>query len=132
MGSKQPDEFYDWVKKVQHNERITAFNDVNFSPVLVSDAAQILIKLADSKVTGVWHLTAKDQLAYTDAIKLLLDRLGLNSSLVQQVSSADIGLSRKFTQRHSVLECSKLCDSFDQELYTSKEVLERISYQYTL
>ena len=85
-----------------------------------------MIKLADAKATGIWHFTAKDQLSYADAINSLLDRLGLNSSLVDQTTSVDIGLPQK-SHKITVLDAVN-CVMFLIKLYTSEEVLERIAY----
>ena len=132
MGLKRPDRFNDWIKKIQQNEPITVLSDVNFSPVLASDVAQILIKLADAKVKGVWHLTAKDQVSYAEAINTLVGKLSINAPLISPVESVNIGLSQNFIQNHTALECGKLRDIFDHKCYTSEEILERIAGQYML
>jgi dTDP-4-dehydrorhamnose reductase len=87
----------EWILgRLRSGERISGFQDVVFSPLLVDDLVDMLLAIIGSTVRGVYHLSARDAVSKFDFARCLARQFGLDQELViaGSVSSARLRAPR--------------------------------------
>lgn len=72
--NKDTEPFKSWMKNIKKNKEIIAFNDLYFAPVLYSDSAKVIHKIIKKKAYGIFHLSGKKDISYSDFAKKLILR----------------------------------------------------------
>jgi len=78
-----------WVKgELEQGKSIKVVGDQLRSPTYAADLAAGLLRIAEMKASGIWHLAGKDLLSPWDIAVKVANRLGLNSSLMTRVDAS--------------------------------------------
>lgn len=79
--------FAKWTAALAAGQSITAYSDLYFSPIPLDSTAAMILKIASSPHSGIFHLSAADSISYFAAAQWLASRLGVAPSLVQSDSA---------------------------------------------
>jgi dTDP-4-dehydrorhamnose reductase len=77
--------FAKWQAEITKGRPITAYSKLHFSPISLETTASMILKIANSAHTGIFHLSASDSISYLDAAKWLAKQVGADPSLVKNV-----------------------------------------------
>ena len=78
------------IQSLQDSHVFTAFNDVYFTPILISDLVSIIHALLDLHANGIFHVVGDQRLSKYEFGLLLAETFGLQSSLIQPISIHDL------------------------------------------
>ena len=81
--------FNSWVKKLKKNETITAFNDYFCAPVDIKLCTEAIYRITTQKCSGIWHVSPKNQISYSEIATLIAKGISLETSLVNSCSAKD-------------------------------------------
>lgn len=71
---------------------VKGFTDVLFCPLLVHELVDILLRMTELRLTGLYHVVSSEALSKYDFGLLLAQTFGLDGSLIQPISVAEAGL----------------------------------------
>lgn len=81
---------------------IKLFRDAYFSPLYVSQLAEILLMLAEEKASGVLNVGSRHPVSKSHFGRLIAAYFGLDDSLIEEVSVDDVPLAAKRTKNVSL------------------------------
>lgn len=85
------------IDRLRAGERVTFFDDEFRAPIFVDDLAAITWEIAALPAAdraGVWHVVGPERLSRVDVGRILCERFGLDTSLVDVASAATMGEPR--------------------------------------
>jgi dTDP-4-dehydrorhamnose reductase len=88
--SPRPTTFVDQVAALRRRDPLKLFIDEIRTPVALSDAAEALIALARSDLTGVIHIAGPQRLSRFELVRLIAERLDIASPVLEPVSRLSI------------------------------------------
>ncbi|GAI69717.1 unnamed protein product, partial [marine sediment metagenome] len=74
------------IHKLSHREKLRAFKDVLFSPILVNDLAEILFKLEEKKFAGTIHIASRESCSKFEFAKSIAKIFNLDRTLIEPIS----------------------------------------------
>jgi len=81
----------DWIaSSVESRTPIRGFEDVIFSPLLATTAAEILFEMMDERLQGLYHLGASDTISKYDLAISIARELGVPDAGIEPVKLADV------------------------------------------
>jgi len=92
-----------WTGNLLERRPVEAFSDMVMAPVSETAAARAMLKLAQARTAGRFHLSAARDISYFEAARIGAEALGADPSLVLPVSGAGRGL---FLPAHAALGAS--------------------------
>lgn len=104
-------------------ERINGFTDVVFSPLVATDLAEIVMKMTDRGLEGVYHLAASDCISKYELARSIARALALDESLVDPARVADAALAAKRPLDTS-LNPAKLESALKQRMATVQNAVD--------
>lgn len=102
-----PKLFQGWREQLSSSQVVRPFDDMVFAPVGVKVAAESIWELATNRVTGVVHLSADADVAYSTVARRLAARMGVPADLVQPTTVAAAGLPAAAVPRHTTLAVTR-------------------------
>ena len=88
--------FMDWVlDSLRKKKTITAFSDVYFSPLDTKTISEMIVKLIDSPVVGVYNLGSRNECSKAEFIEAVAQIFSLSTDSVTVGSIKDAGLTRR-------------------------------------
>ena len=71
-GTSVRTSFSDWIlKSLEQGRELTMFSDVFFTPILINDLAQMILRLVDGDAKGIFNVAGRERLSkYDFALKL--------------------------------------------------------------
>lgn len=93
----------DWRRDLDEGRPIHPFTDLIFAPISRQFAARSLIRIADARLPGCFHLSGKENLSYADFAIQTVAAMGLPSELVQPTTAVAAGVKIAFQPRFSAL-----------------------------
>ena len=78
------------IQKLQDGNVYTAFHDVYFTPILISDLVSAIHHLLELGAKGIFHVVGDQRLSKYDFCLLLANTFCLQQSLVQPISIHDV------------------------------------------
>lgn len=113
----------EWMlEKLAGRERLTAFTDVRFNPLLVNDLAKIIFDLIARRAAGVFHAGARNECSKYEFALMLAEIFDLDASEVLSISIGDSAL-RAARPRNSTLKIEKLTRYLGREMPSVEEGL---------
>jgi len=95
-----------WVSKLEKGDSISAFFDMFMAPVTIKFAVDLLIKIAQTKMSGIVQGSANRDISYVEAANYLAKKMGVSTSLVKQLSYKSAGIS--YSPKNTTLNNSRL------------------------
>ncbi len=97
----------EWMlNKLTNNERLPALKDIYFSPILVNDLADALLKLQEKRYEGIIHIAGSETCSKLDFAYMVAEVFDLDKSLIEPVSIHELGLEAR-RGRNTSLNVSK-------------------------
>lgn len=91
-SSMKPTNFGQWIiNKLISKERVKIITDEFSSPILADDFARSILHLVSGNHSGIFHSSPPIQITRYDFCVKLAEFLGLNSKLIEPVTSKDLG-----------------------------------------
>ncbi len=118
--------FKTWFEALARGDSILAATNMALSPVMVADVAQAAERLAAGGHRGVWHLSARDDIAYVDAACLMAERLHLPLSSVKGVAVTEEQVPAVYRHRYVTLSSEKIGRSLGMPLRQARDVLDQL------
>ncbi len=110
-------------------KRMFGFTDVFFCPLQVNVLGEILLKMAQRKLNGIFHVVAREALSKYDFGCRIARQFGLDESLIQPVSWVEAGLKAARSPRLT-LRTDKLARALGEPLPEQAEGLATFFTQY--
>lgn len=124
-GREHRPNFATWILgKVRSGQVAKVVNDQFASPTLNLDLAEMLLESAVSRFAGVLHLAGSTRIDRYNFALRLAERFHLDSSLIEQVNSAEIDWKAKRPEDSS-LNVQKAADILKRKPVTLDEALDR-------
>jgi dTDP-4-dehydrorhamnose reductase len=101
-----------WLSDLAANRPVTAFADLNVSPVSLAYTTEFLLRVLDGDQRGVFQITGAQELSYCDLAVALAAACGRPAVLVQCCDSVDAGVVLQAAPRHPSLDASRVKDVF--------------------
>lgn len=95
--------FSGFYNSLRAGDAFEAFNDVMISPVSLPYAVRSLLKIADARIGGVFHIGSKSEVSYADFARLMAQKLGRSGSQIKEVNSVEKNAIVYFRPRHPSL-----------------------------
>jgi dTDP-4-dehydrorhamnose reductase len=92
-GKRSLAEFFFY--NLQAGRQVNGFTDVYFCPLLANNLGEILLKMLEKRLTGLYHATSRDMLNKYEFGVRLAERFGFDPRLVVPVSVEEGGLLAK-------------------------------------
>jgi dTDP-4-dehydrorhamnose reductase len=89
------------------------FTDVFFCPLLVNDLSQILLKMMEKNLEGLYHVVGGEGISKYSFGMALAERFGFDASLVRPASVNSAGLQAARSQ-HLVLRTDKIAHALGE------------------
>jgi dTDP-4-dehydrorhamnose reductase len=90
VGQRSLAEFF--FNNLSTGKRVMGFTDVYFCPLLANDLAALLIRMAEMRLCGVYHVVSRDATSKYDFGVAVARRFGLDESLIAPTRVAASGL----------------------------------------
>lgn len=98
--------FGDWLDSLQHGDPIVAFRDLYFAPILYADSTNVLMKILNQRLPGIFHLSGERDLSYYEFACGLCEHLQLAKNLVVGKRSEEVGVT--LVDKHNVTALSMI------------------------
>jgi dTDP-4-dehydrorhamnose reductase len=119
------DSLAEWfLGRLVRGESCPGFRDVSFSPILVNDLAEVLLKMLSAGLSGVYHVGGATCLSKYEFGRRLADLFGLRPALVRPASVDDAGMAAP-RQKYLCLDSHKIERELGVRLPTIDEGLAR-------
>ena len=106
----------EWIcGKLEAGERIKGFTDVVVSPLEAGTLSELLMRMTDLRLGGVYHLGASDEMSKFDLARAIAAALDLDSSLIDRATVEEGGLGAPRPLRIS-LDSSKAAAALSHKL----------------
>ena len=93
-----------WVlEKLRKNEQIKIITDQCISPTFNTNLAEMLIEVAQRRLTGIYHLAGATPISRYAFACLLAEKFGLDKSLVKPATSKDMNWRAKRPKNTSLI-----------------------------
>jgi dTDP-4-dehydrorhamnose reductase len=113
----------EWIAdKLEAGERIKGFTDVIISPLEAGTLSELLMKMTDRGLSGMYHLGSSDDISKFDLARSIAAALGLDASLIEPATVGEGGLGAPRPLRIS-LDSSKAAADLGHELPTVQETV---------
>lgn len=107
-----------WILKLKKGNTISAFTDMFISPISIEFTLNLLSKIAQTKMQGIFQATSNQDISYYQLAKHITNKLELSDMLVERASYKNSGI--RFSPKNTTLNTSRLKnigisspDSFD-------------------
>jgi dTDP-4-dehydrorhamnose reductase len=113
-----------WVSRLAAGGRIEAFDDHFLSPLTPRVLSDLVSVVVQQRLTGLFEVSASDQLSYFDAAMVLARGLGGDGSLVDPVSAVS-RLDTRHVLRKAMLDSHRSVAHLGAAMISSVEVLQQ-------
>ena len=128
-SSGKPMNFALWVlTKLNKNEPLKIVTDQFASATLADSLAESVLKIAESKKSGLYHVSGLSCESRYDFTVKLAEKFGYDTSLISKVTSKDFVQKAK-RPTYSCLSCTKAVNDFNLDLLTTERALDIMKNQ---
>jgi len=104
-----------FVKNLRAGKAVNGFGDVYFCPLFVGDLAEILLKMLEKKLSGLYHVVGSEVTSKYEFGKAIARKFGLDESLIHPISVDESGM--KARRSHNLrLSVHKLSTALDMDI----------------
>lgn len=115
---------------LQNGKTMFGFTDVIFSPLYVIDLAEILLKMVEKQLSGLYHVTSPEsQSKYAFGVNIA-QRFGLDQTLIQPILVAEATFLTAPRSQNLVLDSGKVQRALKMNLPNQQEGLDRFYQDY--
>lgn len=117
--------FNNWVSSLKQEIPISPFYDSFFSPVAIDYFVTVLLKLAEVKEGGTWHVSGNKDLSYYEAALIIAKTIGADPNLVKQGKAED-KIKDFYHTQSTVLKCNRVESRFGIKPPEVGKIIEKI------
>ncbi len=122
--------FGEWIfKSLQKGEILNMFTDIDFSPILVNDLTEVIVRLLEEDLHGLYHVCASGAISKYDFGKHLQSVFALPDGLIHESVSDNFPFKAK-RSKHMGLDNKKVKKELSIEIPAPKESIERFYKLY--
>ena len=114
LGAKIP-LFTAWSEALINGKTIHPFSDMFMAPLPLSYAISVLRLLIDTRLPGIFQVSASQDIPYADAARLGANFLGVGEHLVQPILVSQSDVCLKHIPRHTTMDTNRLKSTFGLE-----------------
>lgn len=129
-SSGKPLNFAIWLaQKMKNNESVKIVNDQYSSPTLADNLAEVLLELADSDKTGVYHVAGKTRLSRYEFAVRIAQKLNFDQKLISHIETNQL---KQVARRpmDSSLKVEKIERDLGLRMLAIDEALNRFREQF--
>lgn len=116
----------EWIlKELESNRTINGFTDVIFTPILVNDLSQIILKAMKYKLSGIYNIAGVQGCSKYEFAGDIAEIFNLNDQLIKPISINDSPL-RVLRPKNVTLNTKKICEKLDIAMPDVKSGLKRL------
>lgn len=112
-GDRSLAEFF--FNNLSQGKKVMGFTDVCFCPLLANDLADILVRMLELKLSGLYHVVSSESLSKYEFGVRLAHRFDLDPGLIQPTSVTNSGL-KAIRSPNLSLQTEKLADALGKPL----------------
>lgn len=101
--------FSNWINQLKNKNKVFPFNDMFFSPISISFAIECIRNIILMNKSGPIHISANDDISYSDALFFIADQLKLDCDLIKPKSFLDVN-KKLFVPKFSALGSQSLSE----------------------
>lgn len=117
--------FGEWIyKALQRGESLNMFIDIDFSPILVNELAEVIVKLFEEDFRGLYHVCASGAISKYEFGKYLQSIFSLPDGQICESMSDDFPFKAK-RSKHMGMSNERVKEQLGIEISTPKESIER-------
>lgn len=122
--------FGEWIyKALQQGETLNMFTDIDFSPILVNDLTEVVVKLLEDDIHGLFHVCASGSISKYDFGKYLQTVFSLLDGHIQESVSDNFPFKAR-RSKHMGMNNKKVRQQLGITIPTPKESVERFFKLY--
>jgi|LDZU01.1.fsa_nt_gi dTDP-4-dehydrorhamnose reductase len=115
---------------LQEGRTMFGFTDVIFSPLYVVDLAEILLKMVEKQLAGLYHVTSPEsQSKYAFGVGIA-QRFGLDQGLIHPIPVAEAAFLTAPRSQNLALDPGRVERALRMELPSQQEGLDRFYHDY--
>lgn len=116
----------EWIiNTLENGERLGAFYDVKFSPILVNNLSCVLLETYKNKICGILNVSGSEKCSKFEFAEKIADVFSLDKSLISKTSINELGLTAKRGKNLS-LNIKKAQSLLDTKLLDVEEGLQEM------
>jgi len=116
------------IDKLRKGESVKIVSDQFISPTFNTNLAEMLLEVADRKLTGIYHLAGASRVSRLDLAFELAEVFNLNKSLVHPAKMGDMNWVAK-RPRDSSLDVSKAIKALKNKPLMLREALTKLKFE---
>jgi dTDP-4-dehydrorhamnose reductase len=116
------------VQELRLGRPITGFEDVVFAPLLASDLGELLTRMAEQDLQGLYHAGARDTVSKYAFARRLAEISGLDAGLIRRGRLSDLKLAAP-RPLNTTLNSGKLAADLGETMPSIEEGLQRFHAQ---
>ena len=109
--------------------RVYGFTDLHFCPLLVNDMTEILLRMLERDLSGIYHIVSGECLSKFVFGRLLARAFGLDENLISPASYRTAGMEAPRSSLLS-LRCDKLVRALGEEMPAQEIAMQRYADLY--
>lgn len=117
--------------KLRRDEEVKIVTDQTNSPTLNTNLANMILKIVERRLTGIYHLAGATALSRYDFAKALAEEFDLNTQLIKPATSKEIDWIAK-RPRNSSLNVAKATQTLDSKPLKIREALKKLREELSL
>ncbi len=95
-----------WIEQLKNKIAIHPFSDMLLAPIPIDFASKVMIETADKKRSGIWHVSAKEDITYEQLARHIARKAGADQAYVQPVKAKGSGSEFESIPKHTTLDTS--------------------------
>lgn len=97
-----------WIRDLRAGRPVHPFVEGAIAPVSVAFAVDLLMRVAQRRISGITQMSANQDMSYVAAARYIAARLGAGDELVQPISKPDAGVQE--FPKYTTLDSSRAAD----------------------
>ncbi len=116
------------IHKFENHEHFPGFKDIDFTPLLVNDLADIIFAIITLKYEGILHVGASEACSKLDFAYKIAEIFGYDTKYIQPIDSGELEMKEKRVPRpkRTTLDVTKARQILERLLPTVREGLIRM------
>lgn len=100
--------FHNWIRSLKTNMPIHPFSDLKFSPIPLGFTINVLLSVAEQRISGIVQVSGNGDLTYAQAAMHIAKIVGADSSLIQPVKASESGVYLESVPAYTTLDTARL------------------------
>lgn len=122
--------FGEWIlKSLQENIELSMFEDIYFSPILVTDLAEIIKQVIQRDIHGLFHVCGSGKISKYDFGIYLKEVFQIETGKINKTNSDEFAFKAKRSKNMGMSNV-KICNTLNIAIRTPKESIEEFKRQY--